>query len=45
MAGSAAAMRIENALFAVLSGQQPISVTDDVLEIGDGAAMFRFTPA
>jgi heat shock protein HslJ len=45
MAGSAAAMRTENALFDVLSGQQPISVTDDVLEIGDGTAMFRFTPA
>jgi heat shock protein HslJ len=45
MAGPAAAMRIENALHAVLTGQQPISVTDDVLEIGGGAAMFRFTPA
>ena len=45
VAGSAAAMRIENDLFAVLAGTQPVAVKEDLLEIGSGAAMFRFTPA
>ena len=45
MAGPAAAMRVENDLFAILAGTQPITVSDDLLEIGGGAAMFRFAPA
>ncbi len=45
MAGSVAAMRVESALLAVLTGTQPIAVSDDLLEIGSGVAMLRFTPA
>jgi heat shock protein HslJ len=45
IAGSAAAMLTERDLFAVLAGQQPVSVAGDVLEIGRGAEAFRFTRA
>jgi heat shock protein HslJ len=45
MAGPAAAMLIERDLFAVLTGTQPIEVSDGALRIGSGAEALRFAPA